>query len=308
VRQLCEKNVEGFHAETDPWGFQLRFMTSRGTPGQTAVNPEHHFVLGDKGYVCQQPNGVWSVSLRVLPGSDEDFLTADEATPERLERLRAYTGACASLAADHLLDDEAYRGFYGCRAFDGVVVKCSRLNPAGWVCLLGDAAHAVQPATGEGINSGLEDAAVLGAAVRDRPEDPFAAFDERRRADAHALHALALQARDKVVAPPPRQQATNIMVTIGLGIAKKLHVIEGTNQDFMLGEKARTVGVRGYAELVEMEARQTRVLRPLARGLAKAFRVPKEHAPPRPAARAEGGGEQKPEPAGDGVEGEALGA
>jgi len=277
VRGACEAQVPGFSAEVDPWGFQLRFMTSRGREGQTAVDPAHHFVLGDKGYVCQQPNGVWSVSLRVLPDADEDFITAGEATPERLERLRAYTEACAGLAADYLLDEEAYRGFYDCRAFGGVVVKCSCLNPAGWVCLIGDAAHAVQPATGEGINSGLEDAAVLGAAVREAPEDPFGAFDARRRADAHALHTLALQARDKVVAPPPRQQAANIMVTIGLGIAKKLHVIEGTSQDYMLGEKARTVGVKGYAELVEMEARQTRGLRKAARGLARLLRIPEEH-------------------------------
>ena len=36
---------------------RLRFMNSKGVPGQTEVNPDVHFVLGDKGYVCQQPNG-----------------------------------------------------------------------------------------------------------------------------------------------------------------------------------------------------------------------------------------------------------
>ncbi|CAK0876403.1 unnamed protein product [Prorocentrum cordatum] len=276
VRRLCEENVEGFHVEADPWGFQLRFMTSKGQPGQTVVDPAHHFVLGDKGYVCQQPNGVWSVSLRVLPGQDEDFLTANEATEERVEKLREYTTKHAKDFAENLLDDEAYRGFYSCRAFDGIVVKCSCLNPAGWVCIIGDAAHAVQPATGEGINSGLEDAAVLGQAVLESPEDPFAAYDARRREDAHALHALALRARDKVVAPPPRQQAASIMVTIGLSIAKKLHTSAGTAQDYMLGERARTVGVKGYAELVAMEDRQTRGLRKVAMGIGKVFRIPKD--------------------------------
>lgn len=280
VRRACSAEVPEFEATADPWGFQLRFMTSKGTPGQTGVDPAVHFVLGDKGYVCQQPDGVWSVSLRVLPDTDEDFLTADEATEERIKRLRAYTEQYAGFAAANLLDDDAYRRFYDCKAFDGVVVKCSCLNPAGWICLLGDAAHAVQPATGEGINSGLEDAAVLDAALRENPEDPFGAYDANRLADAHALQIMALQARDKVVSPPPRQQATNVMVTIGLGLAKKLRVIEATPQDFMLGELARTVGVKGYAELVDMEARQTRVLRPVASGIAKIFRVPKEHAAP----------------------------
>jgi kynurenine 3-monooxygenase len=276
VRRCCEENVTGFSVEADAWGFQLRFMNSAGTPGQTAVDPAVHYVLGDKGYICQQPNGIWSVSLRVLPESDEDFLTTNDMTEECAKKLQEYTEKYAKFAADNLLDTEAYKGFYNCRAFDGLVVKCSCLNPAGWICLIGDAAHAVQPATGEGINSGLEDAAVLGSCVAESREDPFAAFDERQRANAHALHKLALQAKDKVLSPPPRQQATSIMVTIGLGIAKKLHIIEGTNQDFMLGEKARSVGVKSYAELIEMEERQTRVLRPIANTIGKIFRIPKE--------------------------------
>lgn len=155
-------------------------------------------------------------------------------------------------------------------------MKCSCLNPAGWVCLIGDAAHAVQPATGEGINSGLEDAAVLGKMVRDFPDDPFAAFDSQHRANAHALNVLALQAKDRVVGVTPRERAVNIMTTIGLGIGKKVGIVEGTPQDFMLGKKAKEVGVVSYAELVEMDARQTRWLKPLARGVARVFRVPKE--------------------------------
>lgn len=276
VRRECERSVPGFVAEADPWGFGLRFMTSRGVPGQTAVDPSIHFVLGDKGYVCQQPDGVWSLSLRVLPESDEDFLTADVATDERIQKLKSYTEQCAAFAAKNLLDDEAYRRFYDCKVFDGVVVKCSCLNPAGWICLIGDAAHAVQPATGEGINSGLEDAATLAAALQRRPEDPFGAFDEIQRSNAHALQKIALQAKGKVVGLPPRQQAAGIMVTIGLGIAKKMGIIEGTVQDFMLGEKSKLLGVKSYAELVALEERQTRSLRPIAMFIGKVLRIPKE--------------------------------
>ncbi|CAE8627803.1 unnamed protein product [Polarella glacialis] len=279
VRRFCQEAVPDFVASADPWGFQLRFMTSKGK-ADSAVDAANHYVLGDKGYVCQQPDGVWSVSLRVLPESDPDFLTGDVATDDRVRQLRDYTQQYAGFAADNLLDEAAYQGFYECRAFDGVVVKCSCLNPAGWICLIGDAAHAVQPATGEGINSGLEDAAVLGTMVLEHPEDPFAAFNARQLPNAHALHTLALQAREKVLSPPPRTQATNIMVTIGLGIGKKLNIIEGTMQDFMLGEKARTVGVKSYAELIEMEVRQTRVLRPIAYNIMRIFRVPKEKPPP----------------------------
>lgn len=271
IRGICEEEVEGFSAAADPWGFQLRFMTSKGKPGQTAVDPAFHYVLGDKGYVCQQPDGVWSVSLRVLPETDEDFLTADEATDERVQQLREYTQKCAGFAADNLLDDDAYRQFYSCRAFDGVVVKCSTLRPLDWLCFIGDAAHAVQPATGEGINSGLEDAAVLAKAVMEHPDDPFTAYDLQHRPNAHALNVLALEAKGLVVGVTPRQNAANIMTTIGLGIGKKMRFIEGTKQDFMLGEKAKTSGIRSYAELVEMDRKQKKWLRPTATAIAALF-------------------------------------
>jgi kynurenine 3-monooxygenase len=275
IRQACVSGVAGFEVEEDAWGFQLRFMTSKGKPDQTEVDPKAHYVLGDKGYVCQQPNGIWNVSLRVLPGYDEDFLTSNEASEENIAGLKKYCESHAGMAFNNLLDDEAYREYYEGRAFDGLVVKCSCLNPAGWICMIGDAAHAVMPATGEGINSGLEDASVLGACARDHPEDPFAAFDTQHRANAHALQKIALQSKEKVVSSP-RQRTTNLMVTIGLGIAKKLNIIEGTCQDFMLGELAKTVGVKSYAELVEMEDRQSRGIRKFARGVTKVFRVSEE--------------------------------
>eukprot|EP00439_Symbiodinium_sp_Y106_P068084 s2029_g11.t1 len=110
-------------------------------------------------------------------------------------------------------------------------------------------------------------------------DDPFGAFDRQQRPNAHALQKLALEAKSRVSLPPPREQAVNVMVTIGLAVAKKLRIIEGTKQDFMLGEKAQSVGIKSYDELVQMDERQTRKLRPLANALAKIFRVPKEHPP-----------------------------
>ncbi|CAE7379877.1 BNA4 [Symbiodinium sp. CCMP2592] len=150
VRRLCQEHVADFSADADPWPFQLRFMNSRGVPGQTEVNTDTHFVLGDKGYVCLKPSGEWSIYLRVQPESDEEFLTSMEATDDNLQKLKEYVQTHAKFAADNLLDEEAYRKFYDCEAFGGVVVKCSSLSPAGWICLIGAAAHAVQPALLEG--------------------------------------------------------------------------------------------------------------------------------------------------------------
>lgn len=72
------------------------------------------------------------------------------------------------------------------------------------------------------------------------------------------------------------------MVTIGLGIGKSLRLVGATKYDFMLGAKARTQAIKSYAEIVELEARQTRGLRAFGWGLMTVLRVPKEHPAPAP--------------------------
>eukprot|EP00929_Paragymnodinium_shiwhaense_P100540 TRINITY_DN6293_c0_g1_i1.p1 TRINITY_DN6293_c0_g1~~TRINITY_DN6293_c0_g1_i1.p1 ORF type:complete len:489 (-),score=105.67 TRINITY_DN6293_c0_g1_i1:520-1986(-) len=297
VRRLCEQNVKDFSAELTPWGFHLRYMSTKGKPGQTGVDPAVHYVLGDMGYCCCQPDGTWNFSLRVLD-DDEEFLTSDDATDEHVRKLREYAEEKCKVFAENLCDEAAYKSFYSCRVFNGNVVKCSRLNPAPWVCLVGDAAHAVMPATGEGINSGLEDALVLSDCIRDNVEDPFRAFNECHLKDAHALHAIALESKAKVVGVTPRQRAVGVMTTIGLGIAKKLSIIQGTYQDYMLGELAQTSGVKPYSELVEMDERQTRWLKPAAYRIAQVFRVPKTlpEKPMEQEAHATAGASQEPSP------------
>jgi 2-polyprenyl-6-methoxyphenol hydroxylase-like FAD-dependent oxidoreductase len=47
--------------------------------------------------------------------------------------------------------------------------------------LIGDAAHAASPATGQGASMALEDAVVLAKALRDAPATPFSCYDRFRR-------------------------------------------------------------------------------------------------------------------------------
>jgi len=72
-------------------------------------------------------------------------------------------------------------------------------------------------------------------------------------------------------APHRAKKATRVMTTIGLSIGKKLRIIDGTKQDYMLGEKARTTGVKSYAQLVAMDNKQTKWLKPTANRLAAIF-------------------------------------
>lgn len=78
----------------------------------------------------------------------------------------------------------------------------------GRALLLGDAAHAVVPFHGQGMNAGFEDAAELAGLLQERTDDPaavFAEFERRRKPNADAIAAMSLanyvEMRDGVADP-----------------------------------------------------------------------------------------------------------
>jgi len=78
----------------------------------------------------------------------------------------------------------------------------------GHAVLLGDAAHAIVPFHGQGMNAGFEDAVELAALLDAQPGDPsavFAEFADRRKPNADAIAAMSLanyiEMRDGVADP-----------------------------------------------------------------------------------------------------------
>ncbi|HET9819875.1 MAG TPA: NAD(P)/FAD-dependent oxidoreductase [Rhodanobacteraceae bacterium] len=78
----------------------------------------------------------------------------------------------------------------------------------GRAVLLGDAAHAVVPFHGQGMNAGFEDAAELASLLAAQPGDPgaaFAEFETRRKPNADAIASMSLanyiEMRDGVADP-----------------------------------------------------------------------------------------------------------
>jgi kynurenine 3-monooxygenase len=78
----------------------------------------------------------------------------------------------------------------------------------GRALLLGDAAHAVVPFHGQGMNAGFEDAVELAALLQEHTGDPaaaFAEFESRRKPNADAIAAMSLanyiEMRDGVADP-----------------------------------------------------------------------------------------------------------
>jgi kynurenine 3-monooxygenase len=83
-----------------------------------------------------------------------------------------------------------------------------RWHIGGRALLIGDAAHAIVPFHGQGMNCGFEDAAELADLFAADPNDPaavFAAFETRRKPNADAIARMALEnyveMRDKVADP-----------------------------------------------------------------------------------------------------------
>jgi kynurenine 3-monooxygenase len=85
-----------------------------------------------------------------------------------------------------------------------VTIRCAPWFYGDKVCLLGDAAHAVVPFYGQGMNAAFEDCVVLDECFEQFPDNRESAFTEyfsRRKENADALAALAIgnfiEMRDK---------------------------------------------------------------------------------------------------------------
>lgn len=89
-----------------------------------------------------------------------------------------------------------------------VTVKCSPWNYKDKLLLVGDAAHAIVPFYGQGMNCGFEDCVVLNQMISDEKENwlsIFNSFSKHRKPDSDAIAELAVgnfvEMRDKVGRP-----------------------------------------------------------------------------------------------------------
>jgi len=86
-------------------------------------------------------------------------------------------------------------------------IRCSPWQVDGALCLLGDAAHAIVPFYGQGMNAGFEDCVVLDDLYAESEDwdDAIRTFAQVRKPDADAIATLAVsnfvEMRDKVADP-----------------------------------------------------------------------------------------------------------
>jgi kynurenine 3-monooxygenase len=142
--------------------------------------------------------------LIALPNPDHSF-TATLFAP------RSGLAGFDNLGSDAAVEEFFQREFAGAAALIPDLAAQFRDHPCGhlgtihadpWACgavlLLGDAAHAIVPFHGQGMNAAFEDCTQLDAllaAAGDRCDPPalFARFDRARRGDADAIARMALE-------------------------------------------------------------------------------------------------------------------
>lgn len=137
-----------------------------------------------------------------------------------------------------------------------VTIRCAPWHYADKVALLGDAAHAVVPFYGQGMNAAFEDCVVLDECLGEFPDDRARAFTryfDRRKPNADALADLAvenfIEMRDKTASKAFRTK-------------KKLdHVLEGALPGVYLPLYSMVSFTRiPYAEAARRARRQDRIV------------------------------------------------
>eukprot|EP00756_Hemistasia_phaeocysticola_P001072 Hpha_TRINITY_DN10779_c0_g1::TRINITY_DN10779_c0_g1_i1::g.43632::m.43632/K00486/KMO; kynurenine 3-monooxygenase len=190
------------------WNTTFRVLVGRRPEVQKAqpqpkeaLDPAVHYIVNGV-YVAKIPDGRWVAVMSTKDGDkSSEFLLSKEQSPENATKLREHLAARAPRVV-HQFDDEEYTNFFGRPTFTGAVTWVSKLSVDNWALLIGDAAHAVIPASGEGINSSLEDASVIQRMLSrvytaDPPPDGnhlaafLSQFEAERLPDAHALTNIA---------------------------------------------------------------------------------------------------------------------
>ena len=197
-----------------------------------------HFIFGQKGFFgyfnTVTPDGPrtiwWSTFSAPLAGKDE----VKRATPEELQqRLMALHGDWASPVPDLIAASPE--------------VKSAAIHDvpslpgwsAGRTVLIGDAAHAVAPHSGQGASMALEDAQFLARLLRETPQwnlpEIFRRFEQHRRPRTDRVIALGRRngQRKEVLHPVAywiQQQIIRVAVPLTLT----------RGQDWLLGYKVAT--------------------------------------------------------------------
>jgi len=269
IREAYSMADASFVVERCAWGQTFRNLFLEGE--HTGFDPKWHYIFASDtsgSYFASLGGQKWVLSVGCLDHEEAmGWFREKEATPEKISKLKAHVTKMFPKAID-MVDDEEWARFFSRRTFTGQVVKCSRINHGEAAVLIGDAAHAVLPATGEGLNSALEDVKVLVEALvasRAAGTPWFSTYGEKRLADVHALSDYARFLAEKVYlgkAERNRRQANMIAVAV----ARKIGLFGPTWNELTFGPEAAQC--TPYSEAIQVWRQQGDKVRFLSDAIA----------------------------------------
>lgn len=194
------------HQEFLDWGYK-ELLIPVGDDGEPRTELRAlHVWPGDDGLIVAHPNFDGSLTATVFLPFDGPNGFAGLTTPERVRAFFAHRFPDTPRLIPDLVEQ-----FLDHQPASLVTVRARPWHVAGGaggVVLLGDAAHAVYPFFGQGMNSAFEDCTVLDACLAERPGDvpaALAAFEAARRPHTDVLAELSkrnfVELRDKVRSP-----------------------------------------------------------------------------------------------------------
>jgi len=163
---------------------------TRATPVAGTLEPEAwHFVFGSRAFIGAHPTPagdvVWFANVPRDEISREERQTTTDEQWQRwlLDLVREDAGPAAELIRHGQLE------LAGDNTYDLPHVPTWSRDR---MVVIGDAAHAPSPSSGQGASMALEDAVVLAQALRDSPDVPaaLAAYETSRRARVEKIVAV----------------------------------------------------------------------------------------------------------------------
>lgn len=137
-----------------------------------------------------------------IPNTDKTFTSTLFMSKEGFEALEAsgkvveyFSQNFPAVVPDLITEDDLKKQFTNNEHLPLISIKCTPYHYQDAGVIVGDAAHAMVPFYGQGMNAGLEDVRVLFEFLDRYPNDRTRALDEytkERKPDAHTINDLAL--------------------------------------------------------------------------------------------------------------------
>lgn len=278
-----------------PWNMNFRVLVVDGVkkPEDVPLDPAIHAVYNETYCAISGPpdNHRWTVTIGATNTHDDHtgqfFLNSKDPTPENMRDLRAFIAKTIPPLADtnaYFTDDEI-RSYFPRQHFTGGLVSLAPLHyphaktmvsdtttsddsdvqgvTEPWIVFLGDSAHSVIPAVGEGLNSGLDDVLVFTQSVLTPAFDKssstidLSSYTTDRQPDVDALASLASESLVGV-AGSPVERTTFIIVKIVTAIARKLRLLRANK-----GSVAENL--QPYREQYSQHMKETKLVRLIAK-------------------------------------------